>query len=373
MNAYDEETVIESLVLGRALTDKTFTKGKRHNVKLPKLKVHNNGNVEKVANALENAINKASKDASSICLSLSGGKDSRVLLALLKKLDLNPECITYSYKEDDPEVKIARKLCKLVDFQHKYVKITPELYFVKKNEKELLELTDGTPNYFPMMLWYGIRDKLDYDVIFMGNLMTEFMDTGEYRWYEGKDVKKALLGKEKLLKLVTDEHYHNVKNKLYKKFDNLSENEVIIERKHARFLQLKIMRNFVNWNYPAIDNDVLNETFSLPLKERVGSKLTRNILKLVSPELLKMPSARSPFSLRFPLWVHQIYAETFKRNIAKGYNHLMPAYLKTNINIEDFLKLKFDFLDRDSLLSIVREEKAAMTRLMNLQKWVSLN
>jgi hypothetical protein len=254
------------------------------------------------------------------------------------------------------------------------------MYFVNEYEKELLEHTNGSPNYFPMMLDHAMNEDMQqFDIVFQGNLMTEFMDTGEYRWYEGSNVNKALLGKEMLLPLVKKEYYSKVKDKLNKIFTETKKNQLIVERKRARFLQYDIRKKFAHWNYPATEQEILDAVFSTPFKERVGSRMCRKMLQKLSPELYQMPSARSPFSLRYPLWVHQAYQKATKRKIGKGLENQVSVMMKKNFNMKDLFGRDIDILDKKQinyyLSDKVESKQNAQTivRLLNLKKWIDFN
>jgi len=359
----NENVVAETLVIGRGLTDETFG-GKRHGVKIPEFVTINMlGSIHQVIYAVKEHITRNA--GANPALLLSGGKDSRVIAALMKSVGVNPICITFSYNESDPEVRAARKVCRKLRFEHKFIKINPRRYF----EEDLIELTDGNPNYFPMMLFYQIRHELDYDAVFTGELMTEFMDTGEYRWYEG-DIRYALAGKELLLPIIDQPFYMIIQTKLLSMYSNNDINRVIVERKLDRLIYLKLWKKYINFVAPATDEKVLSAVMSLPLKERVSSRLTRNILRMVNPELLMLPTARSPFSLRFPLWLHQIYQKLSKRTVGIG------GYMPSFISIDDLVNIDLDFIDKKRLRAALlgklgnRAKNAAYERMLNLKVWV---
>lgn len=366
--------ITESLTCGRVLSLKTFS-GKEHKAFVPKVETFGKGSVDLFFETFCEEIRKSCKRKKKIGLALSGGKDSRTLLCALLRLDIKPECVTWSYSELDPEVKIAKKICNRFGLKHKYIKIKPEMYFNKKNEKTLIKLADGSPLYFDMMLWYAIRKQLNHNILFCGNLMTEYMDTAEYRTYEGVDISKALMDKETLIPFT--ENFEVLIKKLTDFYYDEPIEQVITYRMLDRIVQLHIMKNFINWDYPVLNERVLSELFSLPLSKRKGSKLTREILKKYNPALYKLPTGRSPLSLRYPLIFHQAYQRLSKRKISKGLEHLLPSYMDKNETVLRKLSL-YEFVNEERLNNFLDKAKGrtyriGMSRLLNLYNWSIYN
>jgi hypothetical protein len=366
----NEDAVCEMLTFGKTLSNRTFS-GNTHAFTVPK--IHESdctlSSIDCFVDKFKKVIEKSCKNKTEIALALSAGKDSRVILGLLLALGIEPVCVTWSYQEDDPEVKDAKKICDYYGLKHKYTRISPDMYFIEKNVKSLLDLSDGNPIYFPMMLWYAIQDQLDYDVVFCGNLMTEYMDTAEYRRYEGKDVAKALLSKETITDLLVEEYFTSTYEKLWEFYKMRNLNQIIVNRMIDRITQYHVMRNFINWNYPILDEELLQELFILPIECRVGSRLTRRIMGEYFPELLKFSTGRSPFSAKYPLIVHQAYAKVTKRKVSKGLEHLLPPLLE-----KENLILDYEFLDKGKVRSLLnspssKKKTMGMTRLLNLKKW----
>ncbi len=373
----NKRAICESLTCGRVLSNETFS-GKTHNITLPKIENRNVVSLDSFVDTFKTTLNESCKGKDTIALALSGGKDSRVILGLLLELGIHPECVSWSYKETDPEVKVAKKICNRFQLDHKYIPIKPELYFNKNNQNKLLELADGSSLYFDMMLWYGIKDQLNHDVVFCGNLMTEYMDTAEYRFYEGNNVRSALLSKETITSFLTTEESNEAFAKLFNFYIHTKdENQVIVQRMLDRIVQYHVMRKFINWDYPMLNNNLLSDLFAFPLSERVGSKLTRQILKTHSPGLYNMPTGRSPFSLRYPLIMHQAYQKMSGRKISKGLEHLLPKYMEKGETLLNLLSY-YDFLDENKLKSFLEGEKGrtyriGQSRLLNLYKWTLYN
>lgn len=370
----NKNAICESLVCGRVLSFETFDKGRTHNFEKLDFKPSETcSTIDDFQVTFCTEIKKSLKNKGTIALALSGGKDSRTILAFLLENGISPTCVTWSYREDDPEVRVAKKICDKFNLDHKYIKIAPELYFDDESSRILLEMSHGSPLYYDMMLWYGIRGQLNYDTVLCGNLMTEYMDTAEYRLYEG-DFRTALFNKETFFDVIDDGAYRLVINKLEGWYHNEEEHKLITNRMLDRIVQYHIMQKFINWNYPVYNKEILSALFALPPELRMGSKLTRKILNKLNPGLYKMPTGRSPFSLRYPLLVHQAYAKVAHRNISKGFEHLLPDYLRVLNDDIKLLPLKYDFIEPSKLDKFFngakdRYYRLGMSRLLNLMKW----
>ena len=368
----NEKAVAEYLSIGRVLSTDTFTKGKKHDIKIPKVEPKSQGNVDDVIESLSNAIYNKTKNCKRIAISLSGGKDSRLIVAICQKLCLSADCITWTGGDNDREVLAAKKVANTAHYDHKIIKLDREKFLDDGFAEKSIKITDGNPTYFTLVPYYTMGDALDYDIIIDGNMMTEFMDTGEYRWYEGLDVANALLSKEKDMRIVTDQYYNESIDALldlYKK--DLS--QVIVERKIDRIISAHFRYKYFKLWSPMTDNDVINSTFSLPFRERFGSKLVRNMIKQLSPELYSISTSRSPLSLRYPLWVHQAYQKVFKTTC--GFDFWKDVLFTEPI--ESFTEINLGMLNKEKIKQIVSnrdtDSKIARLRLMNVKKWMSVN
>jgi hypothetical protein len=369
MKMFDQQTIIESLVIGRGLTNNTFEKGKKHPFKMPQFTIKDDASTDTVIQALNEVMEKETKNAQKIALLLSGGKDSRVLAGLAKNLGLEIECITYRGNEN--EIKAAQNVAKELNYPCKVIDVPIDYFFNESYIKNALQLSNGNPHFFNFVYFFGFKDQLDYDVIFSGEVMTEFMDTGEYRWYEGKP-KEGLLQKEQYFPLVKEPYYTEAIERMHHIWEKQDLNTFIIERKRDRIIYLNLLKNLINLCAPAMYENVLSEVLSLPLQQRSGSKLTRDILKKTSPELFKLPTGRSPLSLRYPLWIHQGYQKVFKQGTQLDY------WRKGLLELDntEFEQIDFEFLDYDQIHNYINGNEGenkqiqSLLRLENLRQWL---
>ena len=339
---------------------------------MPKFTQKNNATLDTVIDVLKEAMEQETKKSKKIALLLSGGKDSRVLAALAKEIGLEIECITYRGNEN--EVKAAENVAKQLNYPCKVIDVPKDYFFNNDYAKQALNLTNGNPHYFNFVYFFGFKEQLQYDTIFSGEVMTEFMDTGEYRWYEGKP-KEGLLQKELYLPLVKEPYYTEAIERLKTIWEQQDLNTFILERKRDRIIYLNILKKLIHLSAPAMNENVLSEVFSLPLKTRSGSRLTREILKKISPDLFKLPTGRSPLSLRYPLWIHQGYQKVFKQGTQLDY--WRDGLL--NLDNNNYEQLDLEFLDNNQIKDHITGKHGksiqvqSLIRLENLRKWFEIN
>ena len=79
-----------------------------------------------------------------------------------------------------------------------------------------------------------MRSEFNSDIIITGDLVTEFLDSGEYRsWKEGQGINKALYEKENLRRVVNEKDYDKALT-ILKIIYKLNYNQLLIERKRDR-------------------------------------------------------------------------------------------------------------------------------------------
>jgi len=367
---YDLETISDSLVMGTTLTNKTFIDGKKHNIFPPTYKSSTVTTYENIIESFKRTIEKEVSNADTVALQLSGGKDSRTLLALMYDMGIRPVCLTYSYDDTNPELIIAKSICKKLGLKHKYLKIDPKMYTDKSSIKAIIQTTMGNPNFNTMMLFYGLRKKLEYDVIFNGNLMTEIMDTKEHHWYNG-NVKDGIIKKVMSNSLPLVNNYNDVITNFRHRLEKMSTNQLILMANWRRILYLNLWKPTLNFVCPILDSNVLSEIFSLPISERVNSKLTKNIIRILNKDLYNIPCSRSPLPFKYPLWVHQGYAKAFGRKGGKGFD--VARYITENIDISQLENIDIDILKQKNIKHYIEKSESLSERWGTIKRLRNLN
>jgi len=314
----DQQAIDEVRVIGRVISGKTFS-GKEQKLDIPEIYSVQNPSIKKAKKCLLESM----QDLDDIALLLSGGKDSRMLGVLLKELGKDVTCYTYigrHNKYEENELKVSKIVAKKLGFRHSVIDIDWESkedngFYDRKMIPEIVKKTDGSPIFQTVLTMSYARPKIQEKILITGDLVTELLDTGEYRpWYHGKDIKRFLFDCEKcIIDTVDDLESYNRLSDMYESTDV---NNLLIVRKSDRINRKSVYKD-LGWNvfFPALDVDVLSNVFSLPYKFRTDGNLPRMIVKMTNKELYKTRTTRSPFSLKYPLSFHIAYGRVFKTGV----------------------------------------------------------
>jgi len=362
----NENSITESLVIGRPLTNFSFSNN-IHLGEIPKIKPNGNGTINSVIKALKKDLEENAKGK--VGLLLSGGKDSRMLAAIMKDIGLDVICYTYHAYPNSAEVRIAKKVAKVLDFKHKFIKLNVDKIYNQNLIDKIIKITDGSPRFQSLLVNMNMKKVFESDIIVTGDLITEFLDSGEYRsWKDGSNINKALLSKEALRNIVNEKYYNKAIDDL-KEIYKLPYNQLLLERKRDRIIRNHQYKKLgINTYQPATNVDVLNLAYSMPLKDRQDGRLIRKIVKIVNKDLYKLPTARSPFSLRFPLWFHIGWSKVTHRQ-KYGNDGVRGRF--GLINKDVLLKdIDYDFLDSKKILQYLKNnDRETIFRLDNLRQW----
>jgi asparagine synthetase B (glutamine-hydrolysing) len=301
-----KESVDETRVVGRELSQKTFS-GKKIDYNIPEIK-----SIPSSLIHVKEALKLSMQDYDDVALLLSGGKDSRMLAVLLKVLKKDVTCYTYigrHNKYEENELKVAKRVAERLGFSHKVLELNWKNFYDRDTIPNIIKATDGTPIFHTVLTMANIRPGIPQKHLITGDLVTELLDTAEYRpWKDGKEGKVVLFNREKTIVKTDDDK--RIVAKLRAMYDAHSLEEMLLLRKTDRIVRAQVYKKLgFKVIHPALDNNVLNHTFSLPLKDRTDGKLMRRIIKRTNPELYKYRTARSPLSLRYPLSVHMAYGK----------------------------------------------------------------
>ena len=109
----NKEAIAEFLVLRYIIGDKTFQNGKKAELpSIPPFETYENATIEDVEENLKESLHKQIKNKKRIGISLSGGKDSRLLLSMIKSLGIDATAVTIGDIPGRDEEKVAKKVAK---------------------------------------------------------------------------------------------------------------------------------------------------------------------------------------------------------------------------------------------------------------------
>ena len=305
----------EMLTVGRSLSERTLS-GTQIDFNIPDF----NDNLDTSINLVKRALLEVLDQHDDIALLLSGGKDSRMLACLLKQLNKRPTCYTYILRHnnyEENELNAAKNVAKALNFPHKTLDIPFHKFYDRDLITKIITESEGVPKFHSLLTMGNIRPLIPEKYIITGDLITELLDTSEYRpWKDGRYIRRTLFNQEKITRLLPFYKHQSVIHKLQSIYTNTPINLLLLTRKSDRLVRRNIYHKF-RWNviHPALDEDVLSHTFSLPIRKRTDGYLPQKIIKQTNHKLYTMKTARSPFSLRVPLSIHILYAQLFHQSI----------------------------------------------------------
>ncbi|MEM1573887.1 MAG: hypothetical protein QXY96_05340 [Candidatus Methanomethylicaceae archaeon] len=207
---------------------------------------------------------------------LSGGLDSRVSLALAKKLGFkNITCITYSQSRYLDQ-KIASKICRDHGLKHLFFPLEYGDYLIKFVD-EVINFNGGLASYIGvcnLFTWLKNLNLNKYGILHTGLLGGEIF--GEYctTWKRGYDslryfiygkISKEILLQNSNLQRLLDRELSKYGNMDLFKFYNIGVN--------AQLVNLHVINQFIDTMSPFINTHVLDYVMKIPKKK----KLNKNI------------------------------------------------------------------------------------------------
>ena len=278
-------------------------------------------------------------------IELSGGLDSRAVLAGIpqeKRKDII--ACTFGQKDCD-EIKIAEKVSKITGIkEHVVFEITPEL--LMDNTESEVQLTDGR-NTIGVSYTYPIlkafREKVD--VMFDGFAMDltlggSFLNKDKINCTSKSllfDIlsKKRLFQDRDLCKIFTTTYYNNVKEWPAKSFiyefnriisehpGNKSDEFAMIT--HVAWMNIGdiTVRDLLEISHPPSDNDFIDLILTIPPEWRLNHHIYSKFLIKLSPELARILYNQTMVRADAPLFFWRLgrhylnYKDSFKQNVRR--------------------------------------------------------
>ncbi|MFX0049682.1 MAG: asparagine synthetase B family protein [Candidatus Hodarchaeota archaeon] len=284
---------------------------------------------EKLVKEFKKAVNIRMKDKMSYGISLSGGLDSRAILAGISIENKN-KTLTYTFGPNDcDEVKIASKAAKKTEVENFKFDITPDL--VIQNSKKAIRLVDGI-NYLGVSFLYfiskSIKNRVDIafdgfalDLTLGGSylskkvLQCKSLNKLQYILY-----RKRLFNDEEFSKLFKFSYYDKIKdiplelfnnefNKIKyktKNFGNLCDLFHINTRLAWFPVGYILTRDFFEMSHPTADNNFFEFILKIPPELRSNHLIYRQFLMKLSPELSKIPYNSTMVNPSSPIWMWKL-------------------------------------------------------------------
>lgn len=312
-----------------------------------------------------------SVDDKTIVIPLSGGYDSRYILAGLRKQGFdNVICYTYG-GADSFEVDVATKVAKILDYKIHVIEYTDEKWVKLLDNDCFHEYVEYSFNYssLPHIQDFIALEELknilpEQSVIvpgFCGDLLG-----GSYIPVEVKENKINSLLKQKIDSYILNRHFPNMKlnipsrirEKLLQRIrecikvniNNIKDVEEYISLNESFFTEHKVAKFVVNslrvyeyygyeWRMPLWDNDLMEYWYKIPYQLRISGKLYNDFLfdslfnKLNIGFKKKKPISHNGFIVKvrkyLPVQVYgiikKIYHSFLKNQDVNNFNELGKA------------------------------------------------
>jgi asparagine synthase (glutamine-hydrolysing) len=282
--------------------------------------------VEQLIAAVKRAVAIRMKDNVRYGISLSGGLDSRAVLAAVEP-DRRKGMPTFGYGPlHCGEVKIAEQVARKCGTSHRSVEITPQL--IIESAERAVWLTEGR-----MSIWLSYMVPAykaiagDIDVVFDGLGFGQTLGGAFLRksrvagmskdeMYADYQKDRTVFRDAELLRVFVP-RYHGIAREapanafggVYSKMSSRDPRLAFDEFYwHSRLAYIATMhvygRDLVEISCPTVDNDLNTLAYSLPPEKRLGHYIYREFLKKLSPELARIPYNKTmvPASGPFLLW-----------------------------------------------------------------------
>jgi len=275
--------------------------------------------VDKLVTAYKNAVQIRMQDTLRHSVTLSGGLDSRTVVAGIP-LEKRKNVITCTFgsKKSD-EVKIAKKVSSKAGIgKHIVLEISPQLLI--DNAENEVWLTEGR-SYIGVSFGYPLLSKIKdkTDVIFDGYALDLTLGGG----YLKKEIlsckddeqlrdilhriffKKRIFQDTELPLIFTKEYYDIIKELPGKLFDSEfnkvtadtppNKSDQIFINTRVSYMQIGDVpvRDLVELSHPTADNDFVDIIRAIPPEWRFGHFIYRKFFMKLSPELVKIPYNRT--------------------------------------------------------------------------------
>ncbi|KAF5437635.1 asparagine synthase (glutamine-hydrolyzing) [Candidatus Methanophagaceae archaeon] len=363
--------------------------------------------VDELVETFKKAVAIRMKDNYRYGVALSGGLDSRSVVAAIEK-DKRKDVFAFTFGPlDCNEVKIAKNVADIAGMKHKIIEITPEL-IIDNAENEIL-YSDGMDyigvSFIPPVCRV-VKDNNNIDVVFDG-FAFDLTLGGSYLTDEIVNTKnkdellKILYAKQRffseieLNKLFIVDYYNKIRhyplNSFEKEFKVVKEThpgnccDYLFLQNHVRRWTIggQILERFcIEDSVPTYDNNLIDVILKIPPELRLNHCIYRKFLKKLSPELASFIYDKNMIRADAPLilWkagaIYQRIGNKLKRQIwklSKG-KIFIPGkrtyvefndWLRTNENWKIFFKdllldknaMSKTYFNQDYIKTLIREHE----------------
>jgi len=389
MTELDIKAIEEYFTLGITLNHKTFIKGKKY-LDIEPLKyngVTGKASLNEVVKTLENGILDACKGKKNIVLELSGGKDSRLIAAVLNKYGIDFSAVVYGDGEKCMDVRVARLIAKMLRIP--ITQFDTKNAFNKETSYAVMKANHGLRPHHSLAMQYYCRNFLkQFDLVLNGDFghyvfSVYFYPNGciEKNWRQLLDRFDYFLPCCVNSKMAL-QHY------ISEYYDKTIAEASLMHTNMRLSLDVAATRSWGITCKSPINQKLVNAVCNIPIRDRGNILLAQRVLKKIDKKLLLLPYASwgiLPLALPFP--THVYWSKLTKKCLPK-WRFSDPSnsrhYIK--VNFTDYIKTLPDFVRGLSMLKtnvgldLLTDAQRYTTsgvqfknRLMNFKLWSDVN
>jgi len=377
----DTSAIEEFLTFGVTLNRKTFEMNKKYT---PKNNLQYNGavgkpSIDRVIKAYENCILETCENKNNIIIQLSGGKDCRLIAAILKKNNVDFSAVVYGDGKC-LDVRVAKMVARALKIPLTTITDVKDAFNMQA-ARDIVKSTYGLRFFDGLLMQYHLRNFLgQFDLVLDGYCGNSIFDAHccssypEYPWlwliqsHSGHTACCRNNGEvlSRFIKEHCDKNYEEIL------VDIVNENITIMDGAAHKF--------GVN-NTSPINQDVLDAIYAFPYEDRVGLQLTQKMMHDINRKLWLLPYSTFgglPFGISykwhacastmgyryFPNWK---FADPIAS--AKYNTECFSDYIKT---LPQFVH-KLSILDTEKSLKLLKASSLFRNRLMNVKIWSEIH
>jgi asparagine synthase (glutamine-hydrolysing) len=372
--SFDENAVLSFLWFRKVLGDRTFNKkikflnyasvlslnkksdiliSKYWQIDFKKKIIKGKKLIDKISFSLKKSVNAHMSDDKKFGLFLSGGIDSRAIIAASEK---NIECYTLGIKKNN-EYRVASQIALTKNYNHHFiyrdlsffndkyiraVKLSPMQIFTESqflhHDKFIgnncnvmmtglgldillsgLYLNKKNPLYFGKKMLHHKLVKIN------GNIVDYYINNVKYRL---KSTSLVKLFNKKYKKLINEILFNQVEEIIKIGQDAGADNHRLWEfmhiynlSRHYSFAIMESIRTFSECRSPGISNDIFDISLSMDIKEKVNGSAYHNAIKILSNDVMNIKNANTNLLASYSLPV---------QSLLKSINHICSSFGKVN-------------------------------------------
>ena len=296
-------------------------------------------NYSELKKILLNAISAHYISGSKCIVPLSGGMDSRIILAALCEFTEAKNIHTYTFGVPSAyDYEIPNAISRKLGTQHTNFSAEHTKYTIDGLIRAAIA-SDGNTEVFHPLVLNRVADHYGSDAVFWSGFAGDLVGGAFGNKLEGSNPKRQLINYEKrgiyFLDDVVDDELLYPYITMGEKMDGLvSENEACFWENHVeRYTGHHIFRNDMNIKAPLVDMSLLKFFFTLPESERQGKKYFNEAFSSLFPEVFRFPTKDygykySQYNFLEPLYKMKFYFSALGWRLApKIFTHPNAAYI----------------------------------------------